>query len=289
LGARALTLLATVLLVGACASRGAAETRASSPAATTQPEPVPLEPAALLGRSGDDAEVLLRLSVARGHPLGGRLEPFILAWPGWGKTLRRISPHPVAELDWIDVVGPRDPDKERLSTRTAVEDAVVDTRLAQGGDGTLRVVVRSQPHLVTAAPPATAPALQAQLRKARVLDPSAEQDEGLRADVPDPHALSHYVPQEARRALVHVYSRPGGAAEARVELTCDDAAAAQRAAASLRSTVDGLNGIVVRMLTRDLLGGLSIDVSGPIVRLRLPASQEQLEALATLASGMLPH
>ena len=195
----------------------------------------------------------------------------------------------MSELDWIDVVGPRDADKERLSARTAVEDAVVDGRLAQGGDGTLRVVVRGQPHLVTASPPSSAPALQALLRTTRVLDPSAEQDEGLRADVPDPHALSHYVPQEARRALIHVYSRPGGAAEARAELTCDDAAAAKRAAASLRSTVDGLNGIVVRMLTRDLLSGLSIDVSGPIVRLRLPASQEQLEALATLATGMLPH
>ncbi len=260
-----------------------------SPGSSAQPAPAPVEPAALLGRSGDDAEILLRLSVARGHPLGARLEPFILAWPGWAKTIRRISPHPVAELDWIDVVGPRDTDKERLSSRTAVDDSVIDTRLAQGGDGTLRVVVRSQPHLVTASPPASAPTLLAQLRSTRVLDPPAEPDEGLRADVPDPHALTHYVPQEARRALVHVYSRPGGAAEARAELTCDDPAAAQRAAASLRSTVDGLNGILVRMLTHDLLSGLSIDVSGPIVRLRLPASREQLEALATLASGMLPH
>jgi len=288
-GSRALTLLGVTLLVGACASHGAAATSAASPASSAQPAPVPLEPAALLGRSGDDAEVLLRLSVARGHPLGGRLEPFILAWPGWGKTIRRISPHPVAELDWIDVVGPRDADKERLSTRTAVEDSVVDRRLAQGGDGTLRVVARSQPHLVTASPPASAPALLAQLHNARVLDPSAEPDEGLRADVPDPHALSHYVPQEARRALIHVYSRPGGAAEARAELTCDDAAAAKRAADSLRSTVDGLNGIVVKMLTHDLLSGLSIDVSGPMVRLRLPASRDQLDALATLASGMLPQ
>ncbi|HEX8792322.1 MAG TPA: hypothetical protein VF765_15315 [Polyangiaceae bacterium] len=289
MGARELTLLGALLLVGACASRGSEGGGAASPAAGAQPAPAPVEPAALLGRSAGDAEILLRLSVARGHPLGGRLEPFILAWPGWGKTIRRISPHPVAELDWIDVVGPRDADKERLSSRTSVDDAVVDTRLAQGGDGTLRVVVRSQPHLVTASPPASAPALAAQLRSTRVLDPPAEPDEGLRADVPDPHALSHYVPQEARRALVHVYSRPGGAAEARAELTCDDPAAAQRAASSLRGAVDGLNGILVRMLTHDLLSGLSIDVSGPIVRLRLPASREQLEALATLASGMLPQ
>jgi hypothetical protein len=289
LGARALTLLGATLLVGACASHGAEGATAASPASTAQAEPAPLEPAALLGRSAGDADILLRLSVARGHPLGSRLEPFILAWPGWGKTIRRITPHPVAELDWIDVVGPRDTDKERLSTRTAVDDAVIDTRLAQGGDGTMRVVLRSQPHLVTAVPPAAAAALQAQLRKTRVLDPSAQQDEGLRADVPDPHALTHYVPEEARRALVQLYSRPGGAAEARVDLTCDDPPAAQRAAASLRSTVDGLNGLVVRMLTHDLLSGISIDVSGPIVRLRLPASREQLEALATLASGMLPQ
>lgn len=289
MGARELTLLGVLLLAGACASHAEGGAGAASPGSSAQPVPAPLEPAALLGRSADDAEILLRLSVARGHPLGARLEPFILAWPGWGKTIHRISPHPVAELDWIDVVGPRDTDKERLSSRTAVDDAVVDTRLAQGGDGTLRVVVRSQPHLVTASPPSSAPALQAQLRTTKVLDPPAEPDEGLRADVPDPHALSHYVPQEARRALVHVYSRPGGAAEARAELTCDDPAAAERAAASLRSTVDGLNGILVRMLTHDLLSGLSIDVSGPIVRLRLPASREQLEALATLASGMLPH
>lgn len=289
MGARALSLLGAALLVGACASHGDATSGAATPASSAQPQPVPLEPAALLGRAPNDAEVLLRLSVARAHPLGGRLEPFILAWPGWGKTIRRISPHPVAELEWIDVVGPRDTDKERLSTRTAVEDAVVDTRLAQGGDGTLRVVVRGQPHLVTASPPSSAAALLAQLRNTRVLDPAAEAEEGLRADVPDPHALSHYVPQEARRALVHVYSRPGGAAEARAELTCDDPAAAQRAAASLRSTVDGLNGVFVRLLTHDLLSGLSVDVSGPIVRLRLPASREQLEALATLASGMLPQ
>lgn len=232
---------------------------------------------------------MLRLSVARAHPLGNRLEPFILAWPGWGKTIRRFTAHPVADLEWIDVVGPRDTDKERLSTRTTVDDSVIDTRLAQSGDGTMRVVLRSQPHLVTAAPPSLAAGLQAQLRNARVLDPQAEPDEGLRADLPDPHALSHYVPQEARRALVHVYSRPGGGAEARAELTCDDPAAAERAADSLRSTVSGLNGLLVRMLTHDLLSGLSIDVSGPIVRLRLPASREQLEALMTLASGMLPH
>lgn len=289
MGARALIAVAACLVLAACAGHGSATAGAASPASSAPPVPTPVEPSALLGRSGQDADIVLRLSVARGHPLGGRLEPFILAWPGWGKTIRRISVHPVADLDWIEVVGPRDADKERLSARTAVEDAVIDTRLAQGGDGTLRVVTRSQTHLVTALPPSDAQAIEARLRGTRVLDPAVDPDEGLRADVPDPHALSRYVPQEARRALVHVYARPGGAAEARAELTCDDPAAARRAADSLRGTVQGLNGLLVRMLTHDLLGGLSIDVSGPIVRLRLPASREQLEALATLAGGMLPQ
>ena len=40
-----------------------------------------------------------------------------------------------------------------MAARTTVDDAALDTRLASSGDGSLRVVVRAQPHLVAAAPP----------------------------------------------------------------------------------------------------------------------------------------
>ena len=59
-------------------------------------------------------------------------------------------------------------------------------------------------------------------------------------------------------------------------------------AAEMREEADQANGMVVKMLTHDLLGGLAVEVEGSAARLRLPASREQLDALATLASAMLP-
>jgi hypothetical protein len=50
-----------------------------------------------------------------------------------------------------------------------------------------------------------------------------------------------------------------------------------------------MNSIIVRVLLRDLLGGITITAEGPVVKLRLPATREQLESLATLASAMLPE
>ena len=260
---------------------------AGSGAAAPQP-PADVSPATLLARADADAEVLLRLSVARAHPMGPRLEPFVLAWPGWSATIRRVSLHPLAELDWIDVVGPRDTDKERMATRTHADDAAIDARLASSGDGSLRVVTRGQPHLVTATPPDGAVALAAMLGKTRVVDPVVDADEGLRAEMPNPHVFFKQIPEQARKATLRVFARPGGAAEARLVLTCDNMAIAAMVGNEMRTEADQANGMVVKLLTHDLLGGLSVAVEGNDAKLTLPASREQLEALATLASAMLP-
>jgi hypothetical protein len=59
-------------------------------------------------------------------------------------------------------------------------------------------------------------------------------------------------------------------------------------AGELRARAESMNNLMVRVLTRDLLGGIAITSEGPVVKLRLPATKEQLESLATLASAMLP-
>ena len=243
---------------------------------------------ALLRRTAGEGSVLLRLSVAREHPLGARLEPFILAWPGWGPTLASLTKHPVAELDWIDVVGPKDAAQERLAARTAMADEVVDARVAARSDGTLRVVARPRPHVVVAVTPDSAAAVEQTLRAAQLLDPVADADEALHVDFPHPHEALPDVPAETRRLVLRVYSRPGGGAEAFAELTCDDEPSATRMADWIRGRVDSLNNLVVRVLTRDLLNGLVVDTKGPVVALRLPATRDQLESLATLAAGLLP-
>ena len=281
---------AWALLLAGCggASHGSAVSSPAASATAARQPPADVSPATLLARADDEADVLLRLSVAREHPMGPRLEPFVLAWPGWGATIRRVSPHPLAELDWIDIVGPRDTAKERMATRTRGDDGAVDARLASSGDGSLRVVTRGQPHLVTATPPDGAAVLAATLGRTRVVDPVVDADEGLRAQMPHPHVFFKQIPEEVRSATLHVFARPGGAAEARLALTCDNMATAVRVAAEMREEADQANGMVVKMLTHDLLGGLAVEVEGSDARLRLPASREQLDALATLASAMLP-
>ncbi|MGH7298046.1 MAG: hypothetical protein ACRELB_24110, partial [Polyangiaceae bacterium] len=260
------------------------------------PTPAPAPPAPVtideaLARTTDDGTVLLRLTVARAHPLGPRIEPFVLAWPGWGSTLRAVSAHPLQELDWIEVVGPKDADRERLAVKTAVGDDVIDARLGARSDGTLRVVVRPRPHLVVAGPPDAAASIAAILARGALVEPTGEltgdEGEALHVDLPHPHDAVPEVPADATRLVVRVYSRPGGAAEGFASMQCADAATATHVAEALRARVDSVNGVVARLLTHDLLGELVITTEGDAVDLRLPATREQLEALATLASALL--
>jgi hypothetical protein len=287
---RAAALVALLLGAGCATSMrgGAPDQAAAAEARRPHPPPHDVDVATLLARSPDDAEVLVRLSVARAHPLGTKLELFILAWPGWGSTLRRFTTHPVAELDWIDVVGPRDPAKQRLAARTTMDDELVDSRLKENADGSLRVTLRPEPHLVTAVAPDGADALTEALRDARVVDPVSDADEGLRALLPHPHQFFRSLPEEAHAALLRAWSRPDGAAYAEIELTCGDAATADKVATAMREQVEHVNGMLVRMLLHDLLSGLSIRAEGAQVKLSLPASREQLDALAALAAGFIP-
>jgi hypothetical protein len=241
----------------------------------------------LLARGSDDAEVLVRTSVVRAHPLGARLEPLLLAWPGWGATIAALTPHPLTDLEWLAVVGPRDPARQRMAARTAVDDDVIDARLRMRSDQSLRVVVRGQPHFVIAAAPDEARTITLTLPRARLVEPPGDADEAVYVDAPNPQALLPQIPRQAKRIVVRVYSRPGGGAEATAQIACDDEMSASAIAAVLKERVADANGLVVRMLTRDLLGGLSVAAAGHDVELRLPATREQLESLATLASGLL--
>jgi len=280
--------LASLMVLGC----GSAAANAPSPTAAAKVAPAPSAAVsidALLGRTSDEGSVLLRLSVARQHPLGGLIVPFVLAWPGWGATLASLTSEPLTDLEWIDVVGPKDPAHERMMLRTAKPDETLDARLQGRSDGSLRVVERAQPHLLAALPPDGAQTTLQALRASRILEPGdSDADEVLHVDFPHPHGVMLYVPENVRRAVVRADSRPGGAAEGFADLTFDDDATATRMAGELQARAESMNNLVVRVLTRDLLGGLMIAAEGPVVKLRLPATREQLESLATLASAMLP-
>lgn len=175
-----------------------------------------------------------------------------------------------------------------MAARTTIDDQLMDSRLASSGDGSLRVALRPEPHLVTAVPPDGAAALTAALRGAHVVDPKAEADEGVRALLPQPHTFFKQIPEDAQSALLRVLSRPDGGALAEVELTCADPAHTEKVASSIREQVDHANNFLVRMVTKDLLGGLTVRTDATTVKISLPASRVQLEALAALAAAFVP-
>lgn len=239
-------------------------------------------------RTPTEGSVWIRLSVFRAHPLGYRVEPFVLTWLGWGTTITAISRHPVTELDWIDIVGPKEAGQQRLMARETIPDDEMDAHLAARADGTLRVVVRPQPHLVTALPPDVAPDILHAFAGAQVADPQGEPDEALHVDFPNPHEVLPHIPADVRHVVVRVFSRPGSAAEGFADMTCDDDASAARVADQVRTRAEQMNGLLVRLMTRDLLSGLSVTTQGPVVSLRIPATADQISSLATLAQGFLP-
>jgi hypothetical protein len=290
-GARAIALaglLAAAACSGAVGQAGAPHGGAAGP--TAPPPPAPVTADALMRRTPTEGAVWVRLSVFRAHPLGYRVEPFVLGWLGWGRTIRSISQHPVMELDWLDIVGPKDPGQQRLMTRTAMAttDDAIDTQIAARADGTLRVVARPQPHLVAALPPSIASDVLHAFVGAQVADPQGAPDEALHVDFPSPHDVLPHIPQEVRHVVVRVFSRPGSAAEGFADMTCDDDASAARVADEVRARAEQMNGLLVRLVTRDLLSGLSVTTQGAVVSLRIPANAEQLASLATLSQGFIP-
>ena len=293
-------------------SPAAGGTDAAGAAATVPEPPVDLDPEGALGLGPGDGEILVNTRVLRGHPVGMHVGPLFGMWVGWRSTLRAIAPDPVADLDWIDVVGPSDPASERMLAReaSASAGAAIDGRLvalqarsaepaashvdgrmpaaAARLDGALRVVFRPQPGYVAAAAASGGPALSRLLARARVQDPTTEPLEAVRLDVLHPHDQVRMLPASIRRIRAHVFALAGGDADGNAEGDCDSAEEATRAAATLRDTVARQNFSLVRMLTHGLLDGVAITGDGALVRIHLHATRDQLEAVLALVSAMVP-
>ena len=283
-------LLAACLGGCAAASHGAAPDQGA--ALAPRPPPAPprdVEPAALLGLATDEADVLLRLSVARTHPLGPKLEPFVLAWPGWGSTLRRFTVHPVAELDWIDIVGPRG------SGEGAPGRAHDHGRRARGlAPGQRRGRIAARDAAAAVAPRHRGPARRRRgaddgaAGRARGRSAAAGADEGLRAVLPHPHQFFRVFPEEALSGLLRVLARPAGAAEAELALSCGDPRRPRRSprrCASRPSTSTACSSACSRTICCRACRSASRATRRSST---LPASREQLEALAALAAGFIP-
>ena len=324
MGPRALSLASAWLCAAAAAcapARSPSVTAASAPssaagapgAAAAAPVPtIEIDPEGALGLGPDDGEIVVQTSVLRGHPVGAHVGPILGMWPGWRSTLRAIARDPVADLDWIDVVGPSDPSRERMLARVSGDaaDAAIDGRLvalqarsaepaashvdghveaaAARLDGVLRVVFRPQAHFVAATAAQNGPALSYLLARARLRGPATEPLEAVRIDQLHPHDAVRLIPDSIRLIRVRVLALANGDADARADGDCNSAEDATRAAAELRETIARQNFSLVRMLTHGLLDAIAVTSEGPAVKIHLHATRDQLEAVLSLVTAMAP-
>jgi hypothetical protein len=323
-GGRLRTRLAwlTAAAVAACAPARSANvpptpapsSTAGAPAASaaTPEPPLDLEAGEALGRQPEEGEILVRTTVLRGHPIGVHVGFLFGMWQGWRSTFRALARDPVADFDWVDVVGPSDPAKGRMLARVAegAPDAALDGRMvalqarsaepaashvdgrvpaaAARLDGVLRVVFRPEPHFVAATAVANGPALSRLLARARVRLPESAPLEAVRLDVPHPHDAVRLLPASIRRIRARILALANGDAEGTGEGDCESADEAARTAAALRDTVARLNSPMVRMLTHGLLDGIAIASDGPLVKIHVHATRDQLETVLSVMAAITP-
>ena len=218
----------------------------------------------------------------------------------------------MADLDWIDVVGPPDPSHERMLARVSggAADAAIDGRLvalqarsaepaashveghiaaaAAQLDGVLRIVFRPQAHFVAATAAQGGLALSHLLARARVRAPATQPLEAVRIDRLRPHDAVRLIPASIRRMRVRVLALANGDADASADGDCDTAADAGAAATALRDTIARQNFTLVRMLTHGLLDAIAVTSEGSVVKIHLHASRDQLEAFLSLVAAMTP-
>jgi hypothetical protein len=262
-----------------------------------------------LARTADESVVLVRTRVLRRHPVGARLGPLLAAWPGWRATFAGLAPDPVRDLDWIQVVGPVATASQRMMARAGVDDATLDgriARLAAGStedphevvagdapaavarlDGALRAVLRTRPHLLAVVPRDTAPAVSATLNRAEILEPADDDHEAVRAEVVRPPGADSPLPESVRMVHVQVFARDDGGADALAQGECVDADAAAHVAEDVRALVARANGLLVHLMTKGILDGLTVSSDGPIVTVKATATRDQLEATSAIVSGLL--
>jgi hypothetical protein len=265
-----------------------------------------------LGLEPGDGEVVVQTSALRAHPVGAHVGPIFQTWPGWGGTLHALSRDPVADFDWIDIVGPPDAARQRMLAHVGggAGEAALEGRLvalqarsaepaeshvagrmpaaAARLDGLLRIVFRPQPGFVAATTAARGPALSSLLVRARVKAPVMDPLEAVRADVAHPHDVVRLLPESIRHIQARVFVLADGDAEGTADGDCDDPGQATVAASSLRDAIARQNFSLVRMLTHGLLDAIVVTADGPVVKIRLHATRDQLEAVLSLVSAMVP-
>ncbi len=277
----------------------------------------PRDPNALIGAAGSVqagpplVQLLVNMEVIRKNPIGAQMGPLLSAIPQWDDFISGTKVDAVRDTDWVFISGPslihtdRDAIFVHYSTTDAVVDHAVDVvahKYDRGGyfdagvpgvkaslghaDRAQRVFLRPQSHLLVVVPPDYAHTAAVMLLHVKI-SPHLRPNEAMRLTLENPSHPMPFLPTSMKELRLWIVPRADGGADAIVEADCTDAAAAIQAAEDVKKLIRQQNSLGVRMLTNGLLNGFDVDVDGPMLRARLPASKEQLETILGLVASQL--
>jgi len=255
----------------------------------------------------------------RAHPVLKRLGAVFAQLPGLHEITDALpngsgadggAPTSIAPLraaDWVVLFGPSMTKSAGLVAiaRTGLPDATVDATFSalshastRGGsfdtgvpgveavraspDRTERVLMRVQPGIVIVAPPDKASEL-ARTEQRATFPMRVRPKEALRVIIKEPSKqLSANLPAGITELRLSVDAHDDGGADGWVEGECDTHEHAEEARTFFDNAISQNNTMFVRLATRGLLNTATTSVAGNTMKLHLPATRDQVDAIVAL-------
>ncbi|MDB5212948.1 MAG: hypothetical protein JWO86_875 [Myxococcaceae bacterium] len=171
------------------------------------------------------------------------------------------------------------------STSTSPPSAATANAVRAEIYGVNDVVLRPQPGIVAVVPGDRARDLAVAL--AKPIDLGVKPGELARAFVAEPAKLLRFLPAEVVHAHVIVKAAPDGGLDASADADCLDAAQCKATAAAVEELSKSQNSLVVRIVTKNLLGGLVVRADGTKLKATLHAAPDQVDAALNLLRSQL--
>jgi hypothetical protein len=251
------------------------------------------------------------LRAARTTRSGAKVTKMLSVIPEVIEAKRRTGLDPFADGEWLLVYGAKVavPGPNANVVKHARAEAEITRMMADGGFGAWDagaptspltpvasgvraeiygvsdVLVRPQYSIAALVPGDRARDLAVAL--AKPIDLGVRPGELARAFVAEPAKLLRFLPAEIVRANVAVRAASDGGLDATADADCPDAAQCKATATAIEDLIKTQNSLVVRIVTKNVLGGLTMRADGTKLKATLHVAPEQVDAALNLTRSQL--
>jgi hypothetical protein len=149
-----------------------------------------------------------------------------------------------------------------------------------------RVLIRAQPHILAVVPPSIAEKSARTLVQSR-LPAHNHPGEAVYLKLVNPHHPIPELPESITEMRLRAVPRADLGADVLIEGDTKDPADALAAADDLRRFVRRHNDALTSMVTHGLFDRVEVTTEGPLVKVHVPVTIDQIETLTALAAGFL--